>query len=78
MGHSQIRPGLLQKADSEVDTLLFSGGQAIPPFAEFIGELNFPSRGPLCHVGHYAVNDIKPRWHFAARKVAAATETGSA
>ena len=44
MGHSQRRASLLQKTDTEVDALLFSVGKTIPPFAEFIGEFNFP-----CH-----------------------------
>jgi hypothetical protein len=47
MGHSQRRAGLLQKTDTEVDALLFSGGKTIPPFAEFIGELNFPRHAPI-------------------------------
>jgi len=59
MGHSQRRPCLLQKADGEVDTLLFRGGQAIPPFAEFVGELDFPRRDRLCHGRHYVVNDME-------------------
>jgi len=34
MGHSQCGASLLQKADTEVDALLFGGGKTISPFAE--------------------------------------------
>ena len=42
MGHSQRWASLLQETNTEVDTLLFDGSKTIPPFAEFIGEFNFP------------------------------------
>jgi hypothetical protein len=45
IGHSQRRASLLQKTDAEVDALLFNGGKIVPPFAEFIGELNLPRHG---------------------------------
>jgi hypothetical protein len=32
----------LQEADREIDALLFRGAKAVPPLAEFIGELDIP------------------------------------
>jgi hypothetical protein len=43
MRHPEHRANLLQKADREVNALLFRSGQAFPPRAELIGELDLPS-----------------------------------
>ena len=32
----------LQKADGEIDALLFGGGEGVPPLAEFIAEFDIP------------------------------------
>src|SRR5206468_7418018 len=58
MRHSQGGTSLLEKADGEVDALLFCGCQTMPPIAEFIGELHLPCHNPLCHIGHYVVDSI--------------------
>src|ERR1035437_911667 len=42
MRHLQHRTNCLQEADREVDALLFSGGQTIPPLTELVGELDRP------------------------------------
>lgn len=65
MRRSQRRPTLLQKTDSEVDALLFSGNQAVPPFAELVGELDFPRHTLLCHRRHYAVYGMDLACHLA-------------
>ena len=66
MRHSQSRPSLLPKADGKVDALLFGVGERVPPFAEFIGELDLPFHASLCHRRHYVVNSITWTCHLAA------------
>src|ERR1035441_1442671 len=58
MRHLQGRTNLLQKSDGEVDAFLLGGGQAIPPLAELIGELDLPGHSfsmsctALCRQGY--------------------------
>ena len=58
MRHPECRTEFLQKADRKIHALLFGGGKAIPPLAEFVGEFDFPRQGSLCHRRHNVVNDI--------------------
>jgi len=58
MRHLQGRTNCLQKADYEVNALLFGCGQSIPPVAELTGEFDFPRQTLVCHIRHYVVKSI--------------------